>query len=344
MKTIKYHYRAVYATLFGLALAAWPGDAARAGALQLLKTAGTVTVLNGAGNQAQSAKPGDSYDLPVAQPKAPEQAGVKDKEETPAAATPVVTLKVKRVEGDVTVRDSGANDYVAAKATSTHAAGAAWRTRADSYVDLELSPRNDIRILPRSEIVHLKTAAHPELTALRLLEGTVDVKLDDFKKGQRFEARTPMNTCAAVGTAFRVTYEANAQGTMRQSVECFEGTVPMTGDYISILDAGLKPGQRLQVNVKDGADSRVVTVSFFGQPGETIRLRLWGNDFSITVPGGQGAGTGDAPGQIVLKMPLDTPSPRPDAAAPPKNPPPPGTSGNYVPPPVIDVPQSPAGL
>lgn len=346
--------------LLSFLAATWLVSMARAGDFQVIRTAGDVTVKPSSEKEAKRVKLGDRYAIvannPEAAPAAPEATGFKvESTSGQGASQPArgqellreVGLKIKIQAGDVKVKDTLDRAFGPARVGSVHPAGCAWRVGPESYVDLELSKNNTLRLQEKTDMTLLKMKKGSTKIVAKLTGGTVEAKLDAFPKGMSFELQTPMGQALAIGTAFRVTYEVSGQGIMLVSLECFDGVVALAGDFIQILDQGLRPGQRLVVDINDTVDSRIVTARFFGQPDETLNLKLWGNEFSMTIPQreeGQATAEVEAVAEVVLKMSLEEEHPLPGFAAdtgggdtPPPPPPAP-------PPPIAELPQSPAGI
>jgi len=264
---------------------------------------------------------------------------------TTAVEHPVTmnSFKVKTLENTVETKAGLSAKYKAAQVGAEYKFGTTVRTGRDAWTDLELLPKNMVRVLANSEVVIGPKMKNPKVVALNLKGGAVKSTLDSFPKDHLFEVQTPMAICGAVGTAFSVKYTVDSDGTMFFGVEVFEGVVAIYGQYMSVLGEGLKAGQKLEFTITTKGHSRIVGVRFYGQPGDQIVVVLWGREFTLTIPeAGAGTGANEAMAEVQIRIDADAPVPPVTG---------PGDEGGGEPviwipppPPVPDVPQSPSGL
>lgn len=93
------------------------------------------------------------------------------------------------------------------------------RTGFDSYVELELSPGNSVRIKEDSQILIKdldKESAEPDgsvvrLTDFNLLEGDIVLKLENLPKGSLIQVSSPTAVAGARGTAYIVRYRPDTK-------------------------------------------------------------------------------------------------------------------------------------
>ena len=87
--------------------------------------------------------------------------------------------------------------------------GTILQTGRRTTVDLQFSEGNTFRLMPRTKLQIVQDVKDPKLKILKLDQGTVELKLDDFK-GNKLKVETPTAVCGALGTRFIVTFEGEA--------------------------------------------------------------------------------------------------------------------------------------
>lgn len=117
----------------------------------------------------------------------------------------VAGVKVTKTYGDVSVKEGdvlGPNQTI--------------RTGQDSYIELEISPGNSVRLKENSQILVKdlgKDLSEPDgsvvkLTNFNLIEGDISLKLDNLPKGALIQVSSPTAVAGARGTAFIVRYNS----------------------------------------------------------------------------------------------------------------------------------------
>ena len=291
---------------------------------EAVKTIGTVNITAPDSSKVERVKIGTVYEMGDIK-KVDTEAWAKGGGVPQAKPT---SFKVTRVNGTARIHEPNHMGYRTAVVGTTYPMGSTVKTDRDSSLDLELSPRNVIRILPLTEAVIGDKTRNPGLVSVNLYGGTTDVRLDDFPKDCKFQVSTPMAVCGAVGTAYRTFYDLNTNNAMTFEVEVTDGEVVVFGTLIRVLDKPLHAGQSLRIELTDQEDTRTVTARFTGKVGDMLKLMLWGREFHllITAPEGVDPNTvTQAVAQITLRMA------RPREVVPP------------VIPAIHDFPSSPAG-
>jgi len=237
-------------------------------------------------------------------------------------------FKVTGMKGTARIHQPGHLGYRTPTIGATYPVGSTVKTERDSFLDLELSPRNVIRVLPLTEAVIGEKMRNPGLVSVRLYGGTTDVKLDDFPKDCKFQVSTPMAVCGAVGTAYRTFYDLNINNAMTFEVEVTDGEVMVFGTLIRVLEKPLHAGQSLRIEVTDQEDVRLIMARFTGKVGDMLKLMLWGREFHLLIAAPEGVDPNTVTqgiAQVTLRMA------RPREVVPP------------VIPAIHDFPSSPAG-
>jgi hypothetical protein len=239
-------------------------------------------------------------------------------------------------EGEVTIRAPMAPkatkepEFTPLKLDTPYKLGSVVKTGRAAFVDLELSPKNQVRVLAKSEVQMGVNTKHPLIIALKLTSGKVDCKLDNFPKGHLFQVQTPVGICGAVGTAYSVE-ELLGDHTMATNIFVSDGSVYLDGQFVRTVDNPLGPGQSLSIAITEKDGERLVDVTVNGQSGQSVTLLIWGREFTFTVPAEAQQVTGTI-SQVSLRMSTDDIKPPPDARI------------NEQPPRIDEQPESPAGL
>ena len=144
------------------------------------------------------------------------------------------------------------------------------KTGRNSYLDLQLLKGNTFRLLARTTLVVTEDARNPKLKILKLDQGTVNLKLDNFPADHKLDVETPSAICGAVGTRFIVSFEdptmvsaiAGSPGSRAHRFTCDEGELQIASRFT--VDDEIVIGQSFTVDsVVAGSD--MVAVIHEGQ-------------------------------------------------------------------------------
>lgn len=268
---------------------------------EAVKTLGTVSITNTDNAKAESIKIGSVYEMGDLKKVDPEAWA---KGAGSGAAKPT-TFKVVGMKGTCRINPPRRIGYQTPTIGAVYPVGSNVKTERDSFLDIEISPRSTIRVLPLTEAEIGAKTRNPAIFSVRLDGGTTDVKLDDFPKDCRFQVETPMASCGAVGTAFRTFYDLNTNNAMVLEVEVTDGEVTVYGRLIRIVDTPLHAGQALRIELSDSEESRIITARFTGQVGDTLKLILWGREFRLQITSPEGADPNTATqavAQVTLRL------------------------------------------
>lgn len=142
------------------------------------------------------------------------------------------------------------------KLDQEYAYGTLVRTGRRSHLDLELSPGNTVRVMARAELAIAVDARDPKLKILKLIRGTVDVKLDNLPDGHSLDVETPAAICGAIGTRFVVSFEDASEDQAAYAYKdesgghrfvCTEGEIAIQANGDTIADADLPPSKRFSI-------------------------------------------------------------------------------------------------
>ncbi len=147
------------------------------------------------------------------------------------------TFTVLKTQNDC--RYKAEKGYKPVKPETAYPFGTVLKTGRRSTMDLELSPGNTFRLMPRSKLAVNADTRNPKLKVLKLEQGTVKLKLDKFPKGQKLQVETPTAVCGALGTRFTVSFEAAAEaekavaqkGSRKNAVTCSEGSISVASRF-----------------------------------------------------------------------------------------------------------------
>lgn len=298
---------------------------------EVVRTEGKVGIRDAKTDKVEPAKAGNVYDMGTPQPVDPTARLPVRK--TGKESPDITGFKALAKEGEATIKPPKADKFTELKLDVPCKLGSVVKTGRNAFADLELSPKNQVRVLAKTEVQVGLTMKHPLIIALKLNSGKVDCKLDNFPKGHLFQVQTPVGICGAVGTSFSVE-ELLGDHSAATNIFVSDGSVYLDGQFVRTLDTPLGPGQSLSISIVERENERLVTVTFNGQPGESVTLLLWGRQFTFTVPAEAEQVTGTL-SLVVLRMSSD------DLAVPPEiriNEIPP------LPPRINEQPESPAGL
>ncbi len=296
------------ALLMGLAGTASAQSTLAPHTFEVVRTVGKVNIRDATSEKLGPAKAGNVYDMGNPQPVDP--AARLPVKETGKESPDITGFKALAKEGDVTIQAPKAAKAVKAanftdlKLDTPYKLGSTVKTGRNAFVDLELSPKNQVRVLAKSEIQMGVKMKHPLIIALKLNRGKVDCKLDNFPKGHLFQVQTPVGICGAVGTAYSVE-ELLGDHSTATNIFVSDGSVYLDGQYVRTIDTPLGPGQSLSISIVERDRERLVTVTFNGQSGEAITLLLWGREFTFTVPAEADQVTGTV-SLVVLRMSSDS--------------------------------------
>lgn len=252
---------------------------------------------------------------------------LKDPEVLQTTGTPPFpSFLLKKAEGKVEVKTD--KKYDTAEPGKAYPFGSTLKTGRKATADFEFSPKNAFRVLPQTEVTVLPNTQNPKLVSLKLEDGEMSFALDEFPKDAKFEIQTPLGVCGAVGTGGKVTFFTK-HGILVYRVETFSSVISVNGRFIQILPDGLHAGQRLEVEFDPM--KRLITAKFYGKPGDTVTLRLWGRDMVLHIDEKAPVDTAKAMVMVQIKFIMDIPVPRPIPEV-------------YNPPPIPIKPQSPAGI
>ena len=123
-------------------------------------------------------------------------------------------IKVTKVYGQVHLQKPGTVDWSVISPGGILKQGYLVRTGAGSYIEIELSPKNQFRLKEKSQIMIKDLAKEAKdgdgsvvkLTQFNLLEGDIVFKLDQLPKDTLIRVSSPTAVAGARGTAFRVRY------------------------------------------------------------------------------------------------------------------------------------------
>lgn len=293
--------------LMGLAGTAGAQTSLAPHTFEIVRTVGGVNVRDAKTGELGPAKAGNVYDMGTPQPIDP--AARLPVKETGKESPDITGFKALAKEGDVTIqapkapKADKAEKFTDLKLDTPYKLGSVVKTGRNAFADLELSPKNQVRVLAKSEVQMGVNMKSPLIIALKLNSGKVDCKLDNFPKGQIFQVQTPVGICGAVGTAYSVE-ELLGDHSTDTNIFVSDGSVYLDGQYVRTLDTPLGPGQSLSISIVERQGERLVTVTFNGQPGESITLLLWGREFTFTVPAQADQVTGTI-SLVVLRMSSD---------------------------------------
>ena len=270
----------------GVLLAGWSGVAVAQQTLaphtfEVTKASGQVSIMS-ADNKTEAVKPGSVYDIGATKEVDP-AARLNPAAETEKTAPDITGFKVLAMDGLVDIKSPKGKTFAVAKLDTPYKLGSTVKTGRSSFADLELSPKNQVRVLAKSEVQVGMNIKHPLIISLKLQQGKVDSKLDNFPKDHLFQVQTPVGICGAVGTAYTVNQEMGDHSSLT-TISVSDGVVVLDGRFVRTIGAGLSAGQSLEITVEEKEKSRDVTVTFSGKPGDTITVEVWGRQFTLTVP------------------------------------------------------------
>lgn len=323
--------------LMGLAGAVSAQDSLAPRTFEVVRAEGNVAIRDAKTQKLGPATPGNVYDMGTPQPVDP--AARLPAKGTGKASSDITGFKALAKEGAVTIQTpktpkaDKAGEFTDLKLDTPYKLGSVVKTGRNAFADLELSPKNQVRVLAKSEVQVGVNMKSPLIIAIKLNSGKVDCKLDNFPKGQIFQVQTPVGICGAVGTAYSVE-ELLGDHSTATNIFVSDGSVYLDGLYVRTIDTPLGPGQSLSISIVERDRERVVTVTFSGQSGQEITLLLWGREFTFTVPAQSDQVTGTL-SLVVLRMSSD------DLDVPPE------VRINQLPglpPRINEQPESPAGL
>jgi len=325
------------ALLMGLAGTAGAQTSLAPHTFEIVRTVGGVNVRDAKTGELGPAKPGNVYDMGTPQPIDP--AARLPVKKTGKESPHITGFKALAKEGDVTIqapkapKADKAEKFTGLQLDTPYKLGSTVKTGRNAFADLELSPKNQVRVLAKSEVQVGVNMKSPLIIALKLNRGKVDCKLDNFPKGQIFQVQTPVGICGAVGTAYSVE-ELLGDHSTDTNIFVSDGSVYLDGQYVRTLDTPLGPGQSLSISIVERQGERLVTVTFNGQSGESITLLLWGREFTFTVPAQADQVTGTI-SLVVLRMSSDNLEVPPEIRV---------NAIPVLPPRINEQPESPAGL
>ena len=123
----------------------------------------------------------------------------------PLAAEEADGFKVIRFENEATYKAADGMKPVAINQVLPF--GTTVKTGLRSTLDLELSPGNQFRVMPRATIILSRDTKDGQLKILKLEHGTVEIKLDKMPAGHKLQVETPTAVYGALGTRFVVSFE-----------------------------------------------------------------------------------------------------------------------------------------
>jgi len=274
---------AAAALLMGLAGTAGAQTSLAPRTFEIVRTEGNVNIRDEKTGELGPAKAGNVYDMGATKPVDP--AARLPVTESGKDAPDITGFKALAKEGDVTIKAPKATTFSNLKLEVPYKLGGVVKTGRNAFADLELNPKNQVRVLAKTEVQMGVNMKHPLIIALKLTSGKVDCKLDNFPKGHLFQVQTPIGICGAVGTAYSVE-ELLGDHTTATNIFVSDGAVYVDGQYVRTLDTPLGPGQSLSISITQRGSTQDVTVTFNGQPGQSITLLIWGRQFTFTVPAG----------------------------------------------------------
>ena len=319
------------ALLIGLAGTASAQSTLAPHTFEVVRTVGVVNIRDAKTEKLGPAKAGNVYDMGNPQPV--DDAARLPVKETGKESPDITGFKALAKEGNVTIKAPKADKFTDLKLDTPYKLGSIVKTGRNAFADLELSPKNQVRVLAKSEVQMGANMKHALIIALKLNSGKVDCKLDNFPKGHLFQVQTPVGICGAVGTAYSVE-ELLGEHSTDTNIFVSDGAVYLDGQYVRTLDTPLGPGQSLSISIVERERERLVTVTFNGQSGEAITLLLWGREFTFTVPAQADQVTGTV-SLVTLRMSSDGLDVPPEVRV---------NENPVLPPRINEQPESPAGL
>ncbi len=188
-------------------------------------------------------------------------------------------FKVTAVGGRLKdVKYKTANGYEKVEPGKEYPFGTVLKTGRSSTADLQLSPGNTFRLMPRSKLAIKVDVKNPKLKILKLDQGTVNVKLDKFPKGEKLQVETPTAVCGALGTRFTISFEDDEdekkadvkKATRENKIVCEKGevyagsrfTLDNSEEEGKTFDApSIKEGTEIVAKVHEGLENSYTDIS-----------------------------------------------------------------------------------
>lgn len=151
----------------------------------------------------------------------------------PRAATAEITdFTVVKISGSQAKYRIEA-DFKALEEKKAYPFGTTLKTGRKTTVDLEFSPENAFRLMPRTTLTIVEDVKDARLKVLKLERGRVQAKLDNFPPDHGLQVETPTAVCGALGTHFTVAFEDEAdageapaeESSRKNAISCEQGAV-----------------------------------------------------------------------------------------------------------------------
>ncbi|MCJ8329276.1 MAG: FecR family protein [Lentisphaeria bacterium] len=188
------------------------------------------------------------------------------------------SFKLTGIGGKKDVKVLKDGKFISVTINSEYKFGTTIKTGRKSTADLEMSPKNTFRLMPRTKLTIIQDLKNPKLKILKLEEGTVSIKLDDFPKGNKLQVETPTSICGALGTRFVVVFEdsgddekaAAKKGSRENKFKCEKGEIFASSRFTfgdksvegkTLNVASIKAGTEITAIVHEGLQNSYTDIS-----------------------------------------------------------------------------------
>jgi len=156
-----------------------------------------------------------------------------------ATTSSIKNFKVLAINGKQQVQYKTKNGFQKIELNKTYPFGTMIKTGRKSTVDLQFSPKNTCRVMPRTILTIKENIKNPKIKILSLQKGSVNLTLDNFPRDHKLQVETPTAICGALGTHFAVSFEddpdpkkAEAKHTTRETTfECSKGKIFIDSNF-----------------------------------------------------------------------------------------------------------------